>query len=210
MVTSPRIPTGETHTILQGVRWETYQALASDLAETPGKRLIYDRGTLEIMTPLPEHEVNKRLLGRMVEATTEVLNLEIYSLGSVTWSREDLQRGIEPDECYYITREATMRGKLSFDLTVDPAPDLAIEIDITSSSFDRLSIYADLGVTEVWRFDGEELLIYVLQDGNYEVRERSEVLSVLAKADLSAFLSQRGEMGENALLRSFREWLSGL
>lgn len=207
MVISPTFSIGETHTILQGVRWQTYQSLALDLAETSGTRLTYDQGTLEIMTPLPEHEVNKRLLGRMVETTTQVLGLEIYSLGSVTWSREDLQRGIEPDECYYITREAAMRGKLNFDLRVDPAPDLAIEVDITSSSLDRLGIYASLGITEVWRFDGQELLIYVLQNGVYEVQARSRVLSVLAKSDLLAFLRKRGKVGENALLREFREWL---
>ncbi|MEC4987000.1 MAG: Uma2 family endonuclease [Oscillatoria sp. PMC 1068.18] len=90
---------------------------------------------------------------------------------------------------------------------VDPAPDLAIAIDITSSSLNRLRIYAALGVTEVWRFDGQELFIYVLQDQVYQVQEQSQVLSVLAKSDLLAFLSKRGEIGENALLRLFREWL---
>jgi len=207
MVISQRSFQGETRTILQGVRWPTYQALVQDLAETAGKRLAYDQGTLEIMTPLPEHEVNKRLLGRMVETATEVLGLEIYSLGSVTWSREDLQRGIEPDECYYITQEATMRGRLSFDLSVDPAPDLALEIDITSSSLNRLGIYALLGVKEVWRFDGQDLLIYVLCNGDYEVQEQSQVLPVLKKSDLLGFLSKRGEVAENALLREFRELL---
>lgn len=207
MVTSQRSFPGETRTILQGVRWQTYQALVQDLVATAGKRLAYDQGTLEIMTPLPEHEVNKRLLGRMVETTTEVLGLEIYSLGSVTWSREDLQRGIEPDECYYITEEARMRGRLSFDLSVDFPPDLAIEIDITSSSLNRLGIYASLGVKEVWRFDGQDLLIYVLRNGDYEVQEQSQVLPVLKKSDLLEFVNKRGQVGENTLLREFREWL---
>lgn len=201
------LPKSETRTFLTGIRWETYQDLVLDLAENPSKKLIYDQGILEIMTPLPEHEVNKRFLGRMVEATTEVLGLEVYSLGSTTWSREDLQRGIEPDECYYITNEEITRGKLDFDLNIDPAPDLAIEIDITSSSLNRLSIYASLGVREVWRFDGEELLIYVLKNGVYELHERSQVLSALTKADISRFLKMRGEKGENALLREFRQWL---
>jgi len=194
-------------TLLTGVKWTTYQALVLDLAENSSKKLTYDQGKLEIMTPLPEHETNKRFLGRMVETATEVLGLEVYSLGSTTWSRRDLQRGIEPDECYYITNEAITRGKLSFDLNLDPAPDLAIEIDITSSSLDRLNIYASLGVGEVWRFDGEELLIYVLQDQYYEVNERSSVLSSLTRTDILRFLQRRGEMGENALLREFRQWL---
>ena len=125
----------ETRSLLTGIGWETYQALALDLAENPSKKLTYNQGILEIMTPLPEHELNKRFLGRIVETTTEFLGLEIFSLGSTTWSREDLQRGIEPDECYYITNEAIIRGKLDFDLNINPPPDLALEIDITSSSF---------------------------------------------------------------------------
>ncbi|MFP4009620.1 MAG: Uma2 family endonuclease [Spirulinaceae cyanobacterium] len=208
MTVSPTLSPPINRTILSNIRWQTYQALVLDLAQTAGKRLTYDRGQLEIMTPLPEHEVTKRLLGRIVETTTEVLGIEIYSLGSATWSREDLQRGLEPDECYYITQEAVVRGQLSFDLNVDPPPDLAIEIDITSSSLDRLSIYAALGIAEVWRFDNQDLTIYVLRGGVYEIQERSQVLSVLTKSDLLQFLQRRGSMGENALLREFRSWLT--
>ena len=208
MTVSPTLSPPINRTILSNIRWQTYQALVLDLAQTSGKRLTYDRGQLEIMTPLPEHEVTKRLLGRFVETTTDVLGIEIYSLGSATWSREDLQRGLEPDECYYITQEAVVRGQLSFDLKVDPPPDLAIEIDITSSSLDRLGIYAALGIAEVWRFDNQDLTIYVLRGGVYEIQERSQVLSVLTKSDLLQFLQRRGSMGENALLREFRSWLT--
>lgn len=197
----------ETNLTLQGIRWETYQALLQDLAETSRKRLTYDREILEIMTPLPEPEINKRFLGRIVETATEVLGLEIYSWGSVTLMRKDLQRGIEPDECYYISREATMRGKLTLDLNHDPPPDLAIEIDITSSSLNRLDIYAKLGITEVWRFDGQTLFIYILQDEVYQQQEKSQVLSVLNRSEILQFLNQRQEMGENALLKKFRQWL---
>jgi Uma2 family endonuclease len=207
MIMNQTLIPAETYTVLQGVRWETYQALLQDLAATSGKRLSYDQGTLEIMTPLPEHEVNKRLLGRMVETTTEVLGLEIYSLGSVTWSREDLKKGIEPDECYYINPEKNIQGKLKFDLSIDPPPDLAIAIDITSSSLNRLDIYAAIGVKEIWRFDGNNLLIYVLASGVYQVREQSQVLSVLRTNQLLHFLNKRGQVGENALLKEFRECL---
>ncbi|MDR9402658.1 MAG: Uma2 family endonuclease [Halothece sp. Uz-M2-17] len=197
----------ETYTLLSDVRWETYQSLLQDLAVTSGKRLTYDYGTLEIMTPLPEHEVNKHLLGRMVETTTEVLGLEIYSLGSVTWSREDLRKGIEPDECYYINPAEDIQGKLNFDLRIDPPPDLAIEIDITNSSLNRLDIYAAIGVKEIWRFDGNHLFIYVLNNGIYQVREKSHVLPILKTNQLLKFLKKRDQVGENALLKEFREWL---
>jgi len=207
MVTSTTFFQENNQISLQGIKWNTYQALLKDLAETSRKRVTYDQEILEIMTPLPEHEINKRFLGRIVETATEVLGLEIYSLGSVTLMRKDLQRGIEPDECYYISREATMRGKLTLDLSYDPPPDLAIEIDITSSSLNRLDIYAKLGITEVWRFDGQNLLIYILQDEVYRQQEKSNVLSVLSRSEVLQFLNQRQEMGENALLKKFRQWL---
>lgn len=197
----------ETKTVLTGVRWETYQALALDLAENSSKKLAYDQGILEIMTPLPEHEVNKRFLGRIVETTTEVLGLEISSFGSTTWSLEAVKRGIEPDECYYITNEALIRGKLEFDLNIDPPPDLAIEIDITSSSLDRLGIYAAVGIGEIWRFDGQDLFIYCLKNGVYEQQEYSQLLPILSKSIIVSFLKRRGEMGENALIRKFRQWI---
>ncbi len=197
----------KNRTLLTGVRWETYQALLLDLAENPSKRLTYNQGILEIATPLPEHEINKGFLGRLVQTTTEVLGLEILSLCSTTLIREDLQKGIEPDECYYITNEALVRGKIKFDFNIDPAPDLAIEIDITSSSLNRLTIYAALGIGEIWRFDGEDLFIYCLQEGSYQAQEQSNVLPILSKSVMLKFLKRRGGIGENTLLREFRQWL---
>lgn len=196
-----------SRTVLTGVRWQTYQGLLSDLAENPGKRLTYDQGILEIMTPLPEHEINKGFLSRLVQTATEVLGLEVLSLCSTTLSREDLQKGIEPDECYYITNEALVRNKTYFNFSVDPAPDLAIEVDITSSSLNRLGIYAALEVSELWRFDCENLSIYCLQSGNYREGEKSRILPILSKTIILEFLRKRGEMGENALLKEFRQRL---
>ena len=197
----------ENTTLLMGIRWETYQSLLLDLAENPSKKLTYDQGTLEIITPLPEYEINKGFLGRLVQTTTELLGLEISILGSTTLSRKDLQKGVEPDECYYITNEELVRGKIKFDFNHDPPPDLAINIDITSSSLDRLTIYAALGIQEIWRFDGENLFIYCLQYGNYQEQEKSNVLPILSRSVILNFLIRRGEKGENALLREFREWL---
>ena len=118
-----------------------------------------------------------------------------------------MQKGVEPDECYYITNEELVQGKIEFDFNHDPPPDLAIEIDITSSSLDRLTIYAALGIREIWRFDGKKLFIYCLQDGSYQEQEKSNVLPILSRSVIVNFLIRRGEKGENALLREFREWL---
>lgn len=193
--------------VLQGVRWNTYQALIHDLEAEPGKRLTYDQGTLEIMAPLPPHESYKSLMGRLVEVTTEETETEIRSLGSTTWSREDLQKGLEADECFYIQNERLVRGKDAIDLTVDPPPDLAIEVDNTSSSMNRMAIYAALGVPEVWRFDGETLTLYGLESGEYRPQEASTVLPLLQRADILRFLQASQTMGETTWVRSFRQWV---
>lgn len=197
----------ENVTWLSGIKWQTYQSLLLDLAESPNKKLTYDQGYLEIMSPLPEHEINKGFLAHLVRATTELLDLEVASLCSTTLSRKDLKKGIEPDECFYIQNESLVRGKTTFDFTKDPAPDLAIEIDITSSSLNRLDIYAALSVLEIWRFDGEQLFIYVLQNGHYQDTNTSQCLPILSKEVLLSFLQRRHQTGENALIREFRQWL---
>jgi len=154
--------------LLKNISWETYQTLLKDLEIQPGTRMNYKAGLLEIVTPLNPHESYKQLVGRFVETLTEELNLEIRSLGSSTWCREDLAAGLAPDNCYYIQNEELVRYLQQIDLTQNPPPDLAIEIDITSSSLNRLEIYAALGVPEVWRYDGNEFKIYCLEGGKYQ------------------------------------------
>jgi Uma2 family endonuclease len=146
--------------LLQNISWQMYQSLLKDFEQQPRMRLTYDRGLLEIMMPLAPRETYKKLLGRLIETLTEELEIEIRSLGSLTCDREDLARGLEPDQCYYIQNEATVRNCERIDLTQDPLPDLAIEVDITSSSIDQLAIYAALGVPEVCRYDGQLLTMY--------------------------------------------------
>lgn len=193
--------------VLHGVAWSTYQALIHDLEAESGKRLTYHHGVLEIMVPLPPHESYKKLMGRFVEVATEETETEIRSLGSSTWSREDLAQGLEADECYYIQNEPAVRGRLEIDLSTDPPPDLAIEIDITSTSINRLQIYAALGVPEVWRYDGKTLTIYRLQGGVYKPQEGSSVLPILQRSDILCFLEMSQSMGETSLIKAFRQWV---
>ncbi|MGB3311238.1 MAG: Uma2 family endonuclease [Nodosilinea sp.] len=202
LLTAPR-----SQVVLQGVSWATYQGLIRDLESAPGKRLTYDQGTLEIMVPLPPHEGYKKLLGRLVEVTTEETETEIRSLGSTTWSREDLSKGLEPDQCYYIQHEQVVRGKDDIDLTVDPPPDLAIEVDNTSSSLNRMAIYAALGVPEVWRFDGISLTIYALTNEEYQSQDASTVLPLLRQEDVQRFLQTSQTMGETSWVKAFRQWI---
>lgn len=190
--------------VLQNISWRTYQSLLADYEQEPAFRLTYDSGTLEIRMPRDLHEHYKKLIGRLVEAATEELGLEIRSLGSRTCDRKDLKKGLEPDQCYYIKNEPLVRSVSQIDLTQLPPPDLAVEIDITSSSLNRLEIYAKLGVPEVWRFDSQDLTIHLLQGDKYQIADSSVALSPLCASDFSAFLALHQRMGENSLIRQFR------
>jgi Uma2 family endonuclease len=156
--------------------------------------------------PSDLHESYKKLLGRIVEALTEAFGLEIYSLGSMTCDREDLARGLEPDQCYYIQNEAAVWGKQNLNLQVDPPPDLAIEIDITSSSLPRFGIYASLGVPEIWHFDGQVVTIHGLEGDRYRLLTSSRAFPLLEVTDLQRFLDLKPSVKENALIRQVREW----
>lgn len=193
--------------LLENISWQTYESLLKDYEEQPGFRLTYDRGKLEIMTPLAPHEGSKKLIGRFVEAATEELNVEIRSLGSLTCKREDLARGLEPDQCYYIQNERVVRELDQIDLSQEPPPDLAIEIDITSSSINRLDIYAALGVPEVWLYNGSRLTILRLEGGEYKECDRSPTLPQLPSSEVVRFLELSKTMGETSLIRLFRKWV---
>ena len=197
---------GEQRFVFDHVNWEAYEALLKTWQDLP-VRMTYDRGELEIMSPLLSHEQYGKLLARMVEVFTLEHKIACHSGGSTTFRQTAKQRGLEPDECYWIQNEPRMRSRKDFDPDKDPPPDLAIEVDITSSSLDRMSIYADLGVPEVWRFDGETLTFSLLQGGRYEPGERSQALPALTSAVLTRFLQLSDQMGETEVVLAFLDWV---
>ena len=200
----------ETRVILSNVSWATFEALVAE-ADQHGTRFAYDRGILEIMSPSKEHEWYHRLLGRLVEAFTMERNIPIQSTGAATLKSQMKDRGLEPDGSYYITNEPQVRGCEDLDLARDPPPDLAIEVEISNSAIDKLAIYGDLGVLEVWFYDGESLQLHVLQpDGTYETKTRSSELPQLTTEILEGFLARRHESDETTWIRSFHEWARSL
>src|SRR5438132_4728027 len=155
---------------LSGVDWQTYSRLLHAFAERPSVHLTYDRGELEIMSPSLEHDDDGRIMGTLVFVLTEELGLPLKRGGSTTMRRRLKERGIEADECFWIANAHRMAGRRQLDLRRDPPPDLAIEVDVTHGSLDRLSIYAALKVPEVWRLAGDQLTFHVLgADGTYTV-----------------------------------------
>jgi Uma2 family endonuclease len=196
-------PTEIVH--LSGVSWQTYEALLKEL-EHRRLRLTYNRGNLEIMAPSPEHELCKTVMGRFVETLAEESNLQIHPLGSTTFKRPELS-GAEPDECFYFRNIDAVRGKKRLDLDEDPAPDLAIEIDVTSRSQNRLQVYADLGIVEVWIYDGNSLLIQQLRDRGYITSQVSQFFPSLPILEIAGFLQQAETVDYLELVKAFRSWV---
>ena len=172
-----------------------------------GPRMCYDRGTLEILSPLRKHEWLKSLLGRFVEILTLESGIPISSAGSTTLRSQLKERGIEPDESYYIQNEPAIRLKDDFDIQIDPPPDLAIEIDITSSSIDKLGVYAAFGVSEVWTWDDGVKIFVLGSGGRYSEAAQSRALPRLTSQVLSRFLARRSALGEAALVLELRDWV---
>lgn len=135
------------------------------------------------------------------------LGVDVESFGSTTFKRDDLERGFEPDSCFYITNAARMLGKSTIDLAKDPPPELVIEIDITSASIRKLPIYAQVGVSEVWRYDGAKLFMFKLADGEYVNIEQSLYFPALGAQDLVKFLDDSKITSRRELIQSFRDWL---
>ncbi len=187
--------------------WKDYLFLLDWLGESH-LRVTFKKPNLEIMTLSFEHESWNKLLGRLIESLTLELELPIQSGGATTFSREDLERGLEPDQCYYLANEPRVRGKDQIDLSVDPPPDLAVEIEISRSALNRMSIYASMGVPEVWRFDGATLTVHCLnREGEYVQTDRSGQFPFLPLAEFQGFLLRRGQMSETALMLAFQQWV---
>jgi Uma2 family endonuclease len=194
------------HLLLENVSWELYEKLLREVGDRP-LRMTYDNRRLEMMSPLPEHEEVKKLIDALIRALTIELDIEVKSLGSTTFHRQDKAQGLEPDECYYFIHERQMRGRKRLDLKKDPPPELVVEIDITHRSIDREPIYAGLGVPEIWRWDGTKLECLQLAGEAYQRALQSLAFPFLRPADLTRFIRLRNRTGENAILRKFREWV---
>ena len=191
---------------LDGISWETYERLLAEHNEVSGTHFTYDRGRLEIMVLSAQHEAVKHALTVLVGVFAEELNIDVYGLGSTTFRRVDLERGFEPDACFYIQRESLVRGKNEINLTVDPPPELIIEIDITSPSLNKLSLFAALGIQEVWRYDGVRVAILQLEAGEYVETAASTALPGVTGEALAQFIDTSKQLAYTAWLRSVREW----
>lgn len=197
------------HVVLHNVRWADYEMIGLALRDRPNLRLTYDRGALEIMTLSPEHERLKAYFFTFVELLCLELNIGMVPFGSTTYRQQEGERGIEPDQCFYFTNLERVRNLDRVDLTRDPVPDFAIEIDITSSSLNRLEIYARLGIQEVWRWEQAGMLVYTLgTDGQYVQQDTSSLLIPnFDPRELLPFVEIARRENHTAMMRAFMTWV---
>ena len=192
--------------VLCGVDWDVYEGVLRALGNHP-VRITFDGENLEFMSPSPIHEWCRTLFGRLLEGLALELGMPIRSGGSTTFKRRSVERGLEPDECFWVQSESAVRGKMEIDLLVDYPPDLAIEVDISRSSLDRLAIYAKLRIAEVWRFDGETLRIHLLQpNGVYTESPTSRCLPQLPVREMAPFLQPDDDLDDTTRVRQFVDW----
>jgi Uma2 family endonuclease len=194
--------------VFHDVTWDDYEAMLRIVGERH-IRVNYDRGEMEIMSPLFRHGNSSFLLGSMVSVLVVELDIPFEPADPVTLRRPDLEKGVEPDKLFYFRDNAAkVRGKRDLDLTIDPPPDLVIESDLTSSSIPRLPIFAAMGIPEVWRFDDDELQFLHLQpDGTYQLRDRSLAFPLLPLTDAARFLEQGQDSDKTAWIRGFQTFV---
>jgi len=192
--------------ILDSVTWDTYERLIAEHGESGGTRFTYDEGVLQIMVVSSRHEEGNRTLALLVEVLAEEMEIDLRRLGSMTCKRKDLQKGFEPDSCFYIQHADAVSGKQKIDLKFDPPPDLTIEVDVTSDSLNRLPIFAAVGIPEVWRFDGTSLTIFRLEAGRYIETPNSLAFPALNAEVATQFLDESKKLKSTAWLRQIRAW----
>jgi len=200
---------GEQRVVLRGVGWGGYEALLTMIGDGH-VRVTYDRGDAELMSPSRDHEAYSRLIGRVVDTVTEELGIPCQGLRSTTWRKKVKDRGLEADDCFYLSSLPRIRVKRgNLDLNSDPPPDLAIEVEITRSALSRMGVYAALGVPEVWRFDGEILVIGHLQpDGTYKAVAASPGLPEIAPDEVVRWVLAGEETEDHSdWNRRFRAWV---
>ncbi len=204
----------EGRVTLRNVGWETYKMLVEEDPGRSAPRFFYDRGVLEIVSPSFEHEAIADVISSLVNELAVELEIDVTPARSTTFKREDFARGFEPDASFYFPDNAAkVRGKRRISLDAgDPPPDLVVEVDITSPSASKLPIYARLGVSEVWRHDGNRLAILRLlrqdAEGHYaEIPESALLAPVRVPGESLARFVEEGLTAERpAWTRRVRKW----
>ncbi|MBD2385923.1 Uma2 family endonuclease [Cylindrospermum sp. FACHB-282] len=198
-VSQMQLTPGSTVTI-PNVTWEEFESILQELGDKRASRIAYNQGNLEIMVPLPEHEISKDLISDIVKILLKAKKIKYQPFGSTTFKRQGTA-GVEPDACFYIQNYQQMIGRRRLQPD-DPPPDLAIEIDVTSKT--TLDAYEAIGVTELWIYDSGKLSLYLLKNGKYIKSEQSPYFENIAITQIiPAAIERSWQVGSFQALEEF-------
>ena len=193
--------------IQHGVGWNDYEEVLDAVGEAHGLRISYDEGTLQVMTLSSRHERYTWLIGQLVGVLSTRRRIRVLYYGSSTMKKQRKQKGVEPDACFYVQNAQLVGTKDEIDFSTNPPPDIAVEVDLHRDSISKFSIYAGLGVPEIWRYDGNSLTIYHLREGQYQPSEASQALPLITGTVLTEFLARTSNEDQYDILIAFEDWL---
>jgi len=158
----------EERVVFCGISWNGYLDFDKELGDDrPGPRLYYLDGELEIMTTSNEHERIKEWIGDFLADYFMQAGIEIMPRGQATMRLALKEAGAEPDKSWCIGQEKEF-------------PDLVLEIALTSGGVNKLKIYRDFKVPEVWFWRRNKLEIFALSGSDsYEPVQSSRLLQGL-------------------------------
>lgn len=192
--------------IMQGISWDFYEQLLKDFEGSNALHFAFDNGTLEVEVPLGKHEIPIRILADLVSHLCVEKDIGVRNVGSTTFRKRAKSKGIEPDTAFYIQNEPQVRGLLDLDLTQDPPPDLAIEVDVTSPSLNKMPIYAALGINEIWLYKGKKVEFFKLIGEKYQPIKNSIALPFLSSEKATEFLEKGLNEIYNKWVKEVRNW----
>lgn len=199
--------TPEATLILHGMNWQTYEDILEMVGEAPPLRISYNEGVIQIMSISFEHEFCSACIEQLLGLVRIILRIKILSFGRATLKSQAKLKGAEPDACYYVQSAAALGNRFRLSLETDPPPDIVVEVDIKHESKAKFAIYAALGVSELWRYDGKAMTLYQLQADRYVETPASPALPLLTGPLLTDFLQRCQDEGQYEALLGFEEWL---
>jgi Uma2 family endonuclease len=205
-VVSPPQVVADDCVVLRCVSWDTYERLLADDEERRVPRMTYDQGVLELVTPSTPREEDARVIEHLVYIVAAIMGVPIRSVGATTFRRRDLKRGVEPDASFYIQSEERIRGKREVDLTIDPPPDVVLEMEMSRSAINKMQLFASMGIPEVWRCDGRRVTILIRDGDAYQESSASAALPVLTREALERFLAESRAMLSPEWFQAVSEW----
>ena len=197
--------------VIEGLRYEQYAAISEAMADRSNPRLIFLDGRLTLLSPSRSHDWGAECLCDIVKAVAIGCGLAFEPARTSTYRREDVDGGVEGDGAFYLgPNAAIMQGPKNIDLSTQPPPDIAIEVEVTHKAEAAISVWGRLGVPEVWHYDAPRHALNFFHrgdDGIYRPVEHSPGLPALTTADVIDQVRQADQLGYGVWYGQLADWV---